>query len=131
MNLNDTKVYFDFSKKIQEHRKSLLNLLIEIKKNKKKISELGASTKGNVILQYCKIDNNLLDHIYEINNEKFEKFTPGSNIKILSDKKINNKICDYLLILPWHFKDHMIKKEKKIRSKGIKFIFPLPEIEII
>ena len=131
MNLSDTKVYFDFSKKIKQHKKSLLNLLDELKKNKKKISGLGASTKGNVILQYCKINKNLLNNIYEINDEKFGKFTPGSNIRILSDKKINKKTCDYLLILPWHFKDHMIKKEKRLREKGIKFIFPLPEIEII
>ena len=85
-------------------------MLIELKKNKKKISGLGASTKGNVILQYCKIDNNLLDHIYEINNESLKIYS-GSNINFMI--KINNKICDYLLILPWHFKDHMIKKKRR------------------
>lgn len=131
MDLGNKKIYLDFSKKIKEHRQSLLNLLKKLKKNKRKISGLGASTKGNVILQYCGINKNLLNNIYEINNEKFGKFTPGSNIKILSDKKINKKTCDYLLILPWHFRDHIIKKENKLRENGIRLIFPLPEIEII
>ena len=130
MELNKPKVYLDFADRTKKHKKSLLNLLQKLKRNKKKVSGLGASTKGNVILQYCKIDKSLLKNIYEINTDKFGKFTPGSNIKILSDKKINKNNCDYLLVLPWHFKDHIIKKEKKLIQKGIKLIFPLPEIEI-
>ena len=130
MELNKPKVYLDFADRTKEHKKSLINLLQKLKRNKKKVSGLGASTKGNVILQYCKIDKSLLESIYEINTDKFGKFTPGSNIKILSDKKISKNNCDYLLVLPWHFKDHIIKKEKKLIQKGIKLIFPLPEIEI-
>ena len=130
MELNKAKVYLDFADRTKKHKKSLLNLLQKLKRNKKKVSGLGASTKGNVILQYCKIDKSLLKNIYEINTDKFGKFTPGSNIKILSDKKISKNNCDYLLVLPWHFKDHIIKKEKKLIQKGIKLIFPLPEIEI-
>ena len=130
MELNKPKVYLDFADRTKKHKKSLLNLLQKLKRNKKKVSGLGASTKGNVILQYCKIDKSLLESIYEINTDKFGKFTPGSNIKILSDKKISKNNCDYLLVLPWHFKDHIIKKEKKLIQKGIKLIFPLPEIEI-
>lgn len=130
MELNKPKVYLDFADRTKKHKKSLLNLLQKLKRNKKKVSGLGASTKGNVILQYCKIDKSLLKNIYEINTDKFGKFTPGSNIKILSDKKISKNNCDYLLVLPWHFKDHIIKKEKKLIQKGIKLIFPLPEIEI-
>ncbi len=131
MKLDDIKIYQIFSKKIQSHKNSLLNLLKKLRKNKKKVSGLGASTKGNVILQYCKIDESLLKNIYEINKDKFNKFTPGTKIKILNEKKITNKKCNYLLVLPWHFKDHIIKKEKKLLQKGIKLIFPLPQIEII
>jgi hypothetical protein len=131
LNLSDVEVYKNFQKKILLHKKSLLDLLKKLKKNNKTISGLGASTKGNVILQYCGIKNNLLKNIYEINKDKFNKFTPGTNIKILSDKKIIKNNCDYLLVLPWHFKDHIIKKEKKLLQLGIKLIFPLPKIEII
>ena len=91
---------------------------------------MGASTKGNVILQYCKIDKSLLKNIYEINTDKFGSFTPGSKIPIVSEAEVKSMKPDYLLVLPWHFKDHIIKKEKKLIQKGIKLIFPLPEIEI-
>lgn len=131
MNLSNIKVYKNFQRNILLHKKSLLNLLRKLKNKNKVVCGLGASTKGNVILQYCGITKNLLRNIYEINKDKFGKFTPGSNIKILSDKKINKNNCDYLLVLPWHFKDHIIKNERKTLQAGIKLIFPLPQIEII
>ncbi|WP_440907473.1 class I SAM-dependent methyltransferase [Candidatus Pelagibacter sp.] len=131
MKLNDIKIYQMFNKKIKYHKKSLNNLLNKLKKNNKSVSGLGASTKGNVILQYCNINKNLVKNIYEINKDKFEKYTPGTKIKILSDKKITYKNSNYLLVLPWHFKDHIIKREKRLLRKGIKLIFPLPQIEII
>jgi hypothetical protein len=131
MNLSNIKVYKNFQRNILLHKKSLLNLLRKLKNKNKVVCGLGASTKGNVILQYCGITKNLLRNIYEINKDKFGKFTPGSNIKILSDKKINKNNCDYLLVLPWHFKDHIIKNERKNLQAGIKLIFPLPQIEII
>ena len=73
------------------HKKSLINLLKKLKKNNKIVSGLGASTKGNVILQYCKINSNLIKNIYEVNKDKFNKYTPGTKIKILTDRKINKK----------------------------------------
>ena len=62
---------------------------------------------------------------------KFNRFTPGSNIRIISEDKLKKMRPDYLLVLPWHFKDFIIKKEKKFLSNGGKLIFPLPDIEII
>lgn len=131
MRLSNISVYKNFHKNITHHKKSLLDLLKKLKKNKKIVSGLGASTKGNVILQYCGIKKNLLNNIYEINKDKFEKYTPGTNIKIVSDKKIKKNNCDYLLVLPWHFKDHVIQNEKQHLQNGIKLIFPLPQIEIV
>ena len=131
MNLSNPKIYLYFNNNIKLHKKSLVRLLKKLKKNKKKVCGLGASTKGNVILQYCKIDKHLIKNIYEINKDKFNKFTPGTNIQILDDKKITKKNCDYLVVLPWHFKDHIVKREKNLKEQGIQFIFPLPEIEVI
>ena len=60
-----------------------------------------------------------------------ENFTPGTNIKIISENDFSRKKVDYLLVLPWHFKNHILKKEKKFINNNGKFIFPLPDIEII
>jgi hypothetical protein len=125
------EVYKKFNNKIKKHKKDLFQLLCNLKSKNKKIFGYGASTKGNVILQYCGIDSKLVKNIYEVNEDKFNKYTPGTKIKILSDKQISKKNCDFLLVLPWHFKDFILKKEKTIIKQGIKFIFPLPRIEIV
>ena len=82
-------------------------------------------------MQYCKINKNYLNYIVEVNNFKYNRYTPGSKIKIVSEKFIKKQKPDYLLVLPWHFKEHILKKEKNLLDKGVKFIFPLPEIEIV
>ena len=101
------------------------------KKNKKKVIGYGASTKGNVILQFCKINSKLLNYIYDINLDKKNKYTPGSKIKITDKIDTKNINFHYFLVLPWHFKNFIIKKEKNFIRRNIKFIFPLPNIKVI
>ena len=84
-----------------------------------------------MILQYCNINQDLLPYIYDINPYKHEKFTPGSNIKIISEKKCRLERPDYFLVLPWHFKNNIIEKEKNFLKNGGKLILPMPDIEII
>jgi len=128
---NTLKVQKQFFEQCKKHKFLLNNLLKKLKSNGKKIYGYGASTKGNVILQYCKINKNYLNYIVEVNNFKYNRYTPGSKIKIVSEKYIKKQKPDYLLVLPWHFKEHILKKEKNLLDKGVKFIFPLPEIEIV
>ena len=97
----------------------------------KSIIGYGASTKGNVILQYCEIDNNIIPFIGEVNKYKYNKYTPGSKIKIISEKKARSLKPDYFLVLPCHFKNHIVRKERKIDKNKTKLIFPLPDIDII
>ena len=108
----------------------LINLLNRINRNKKSVLGYGASTKGNVILQFCKINSNLLSSICEVNKDKNNCYTPGSKIKIISEKLAKKIRPDYYFVLPWHFKKFIIQKEKKLINKGTKFIFPLPRLRI-
>ena len=121
----------EFFNKCKKHRFLLKDLIKKLKAQGKRIYGYGASTKGNVILQYCNISPKFLDCIVEVNSFKYNRYTPGSKIKIVSEKQIKRKKPDYLLVLPWHFKEHIIKKEKNYLDNGGKLIFPLPEIEII
>ena len=112
-------------------KKLLVSLLKNLKDMKKKVFGYGASTKGNVILQYCGIKKDTIPLIGEVNSFKYNKYTPGSKIKIIPEKKLKSLNPDYLLVLPWHFRDFIIKKEKDYLKKGGKLIMPLPDIEII
>ena len=128
---NKLSTFKVFSQNIKRHKKIFVDLLLDLKASKKRVLGYGASTKGNVILQYCNINQDLLPYIYDINPYKHEKFTPGSNIKIISEKKCRLERPDYFLVLPWHFKNNIIEKEKNFLKNGGKLILPMPDIEII
>ncbi len=131
LGLDTMKPFEDFREKIEKHRIDLVSLLNKIKSQGKKVIGYGASTKGNVLLQYCGITEKELPYIAEVNEDKFGKFTPRTLIPIISEKEARNMKPDYLLVLPWHFKDNFIKKEAEYLKKGGKLIFPLPKIEVI
>ena len=126
--INTQKKFFLNCKK---NKTLLVNLLKKLKKNNKIVYGYGASTKGNVILQYCRIKDNLINKIVEINKFKYNKYTPGTKIKIISESEAKLINPDYYLVLPWHFKKNIIEREKKYLKKGGKLIFPLPKIQIV
>ncbi len=126
--LTDLVIFRRFAQEVRRFKKNLKNFLDKIKQSKKKILGIGASTKGNVILQYCDINPNIIPAIGEINSEKFGKYTPGSWIKIIDEKKIFEQNPDLLLILPWHFKNFFENEEKYRRFD---LLFPLPKIHVL
>jgi SAM-dependent methyltransferase len=128
--LHQDKIYKDFQKKVIQHRKELRNLIVKLKKQGKKIHIYGASTKGNTILQWCRINHKLVDFASERNSQKHGLKTLGTNIPIVSEKKSRSMKPDYYLALPWHFRNEFIKREQSFLKKGGCFIFPLPKIEI-
>lgn len=131
MGLNTEKPYREFAERVEAHKTSLLDLLDRLKNDGKKIIGYGASTKGNVLLQYCGIDTRYLDCIAEVNEQKFGSYTPGTLIPIVSEAEAKAMKPDYLFVLPWHFRNNILGREKEYRAGGGKFIFPLPFIEIV
>ena len=128
---NEIKTQKNFFLNCKKNKILLVNLLKKLKKNNKTVYGYGASTKGNVILQYCRIKENLINKIVEINKFKYNRYTPGTKIKIISESDVKSINPDYYLVLPWHFKRNIIEREKKYLKKGGKLIFPLPKIQIV
>ena len=129
--LGSLKPYEVFRERVFEHRDQLNALLESLSKEGAKILGYGASTKGNVILQFCGITPERLPVIAEVNPEKFGAFTPGSHIPIISETEAHAMRPDYLLVLPWHFKANLLQREADFLARGGKMIFPLPKIEIV
>ena len=121
----------DFERRIFDHRSQLLELIQAIVRSGKRILGYGASTKGNVLLQFCNITEELLPAIAEVNEDKFGCFTPGTEIPIVSEAEARAMQPDYYLVFPWHFKHAVLQREQDFRARGGKFIFPLPEITIV
>jgi hypothetical protein len=114
-----------------EKMRDQITEFIRSEKTKGKIFHLyGASTKGNVLLQYCGIDASLIDAAAERNPDKWGKQTPGTKIPIISEEESRNCNVDYYLVLPWHFRNEFIEREKKFIAQGGKLIFPLPQFEV-
>jgi hypothetical protein len=123
--------WVDFQKNVDRHKLDLVNLLTELKKAGKTVIGYGASTKGNVILQFCGIGIDLLPVIGDITPSKDGVFTPGSKIPIISMEKAKALKPDYFLVLPWGFRSDILLREKETIANGTKFIFPLPFVEIV
>ncbi len=129
-NIHKTKTYLDYFKKIELNSKKINLFLKKLKRDNKKVYALGASTKGNVILQMCKLNDNIIKGVYDINPYKFGRFTPGSKIIIKNEKEIYKDNPDYLLLLIWHFKKTLKIKLKKFQKTKSKFIWPFPKLRV-
>jgi NDP-4-keto-2,6-dideoxyhexose 3-C-methyltransferase len=102
----------------------------EISKNKV-IHVYGASTKGNTILQFCDLNFPILQAAADRNPEKWGCRTPITNIPIISEEESRQRRPDYYLVLPWHFKEEIIIREKEFLKKGGGLVFTMPELDII
>ena len=131
MGLDTPYPYREFEKRVFRHRDDLTRLIRALNTDGKKILGYGASTKGNVVLQFCDLTSSDIPAIAEVNPDKFGSFTPGSNIPIISEQEARAMKPDYYLVLPWHFKEGILRREKEYLAAGGKMIFPFPEIEIV
>ena len=132
--LYNIKPYKKFYLRIKDNSKKLVTFLKKLKKQNQLVVGYGASTKGNIILNYSNITSNLMPCVAEVNSFKYNKLIPGSKIKIISELKARKLNPNYFLVLPWHFKNFICKKEKKIYGKlsnRPKLIFPLPNLHIV
>ena len=120
-----------FKFNIKDHSKSIYQLIYDLKKKKNKISIYGASGKGQALMQFSKIDDKLIDYVFDKSKLKQGKFTPGTNIKIVDPKYISRNTVDYLIILSWNIMNEIIKQEKNFLKRGGKFIIPFPKPKIL
>lgn len=131
LELDTDKPYRNFQERINVHRNELYLLLKGLKAKGKKIHIYGASTKGNTILQWCGINNSIIDYASDRNADKDGAHTLGTDIPIVSEEKSRAMNPDYYLVLPWHFKSEFLEREKEALDNGVGMIFPLPFIEIV
>jgi len=129
--LHRKKIYTDFAKRIRDNKKSLHTFIKEQVKAGKKVYVYGASTRGNTLLQYFDLDNKLIEKAVERNPEKWGTKIASVGIPIISEEEARKEKPDYMLVLPWFFKDEFLKREKKYLQSGGHFIFPLPQFEIV
>lgn len=128
LGFDSLKPFTDFAIRTKEAKISLLAFLANANKENKKVVALGASTKGNVLLQYCELTNKDIAYIGEVNEEKFNCYAPGTWIPIIPEKELLDLKPDYLIVLPWHFKSFFLNNPK---FSNFSLVFPLPYLEVV
>lgn len=129
--LDRAQTYLGFAKKVRGTKRSLNLLLAKLKKQNKNIVGYGAPGRSTTLLNYCGINNKILDYIIDDNPLKLGLYTPGTHIPIFGIPQIQKTNPDYLLILSWNFAESIMKRLTYYKKSGGKFIIPLPEPQIV
>jgi hypothetical protein len=124
------ETYAQFGEQVKETKRGLLDFLIKVKREGKSVAGYGAPGKGNTLLNYCGIRCDFLDYTVDRNPYKQGKFLPGTHVPIFRPDKIRETEPDYVLILPWNFKDEIMEQVSYIRDWGGQFVVPIPEVKV-
>lgn len=126
----DLETYDDFAEQVRATKRALLDFLIDAKRDGKSIAGYGAPGKGNTLLNYCGIRTDFLDYTVDRNPYKQGMYLPGTRIPIFAPDKIRETQPDYVLILPWNFKDEIMEQMDDVRAWGGRFVVPIPEVTV-
>jgi hypothetical protein len=130
LGFDNVETYATFGRTVEETKRRLLAFLIEAKSAGKSIVGYGAPGKGNTLLNYCGIRTDFLDYTVDRNPYKHGRFTPGTHIPIYPPDRISETKPDYILILPWNFREEIVQQMAHVQQWGAKFIVPIPEVAI-
>jgi len=129
--LQDLSVYRGFQQKANKVKNDFIAFLVEQKREGKSVSAYGAAAKGNTLINYAGIKNDLIDFVCDAAPSKQGRFMPGSHIPILSPAELANHKPDWVVILPWNIADEIIEQQQQILSWGGKFIIAVPELRVL
>lgn len=128
--LREMSPYINFINKIEKVKEDLRNFLLTVKKSGKIVVGYGAPAKANTLLNYCKIDSNLVKYTVDRSPYKQGLYLPGTHIPIMQPEKIFETKPDYILIFPWNLKEEIMEQLSEIRQWGAKFVIPIPELRV-
>ncbi len=129
--LHEKSTFENFANRVYKARDDLVWLLYELKRKGKRIVAIGAPTKGNTLLNFCKIGPNILDCASDRIQHKVGRYTPGSHIPIVDDETVCQLNPDYGLLLSWNLANEIIKKFSEDFKFTGKFIIPIPIAQIV
>ena len=129
--INSLSLYENFQQKAMKVKLGMLSFLVEQKKAGKKVAGYGAAAKGNTLLNFCGVRNDLVDYVVDANPNKQNKFLPASHIPVLNEEYLKKDKPDFVIILPWNLKDEIVTQLAYIKEWGGKFVIPVPALQIL
>jgi 2-polyprenyl-3-methyl-5-hydroxy-6-metoxy-1,4-benzoquinol methylase len=129
--VTDLSYYKNFGEKALKVKLDLVSFLIEQKRKGKRVGAYGAAAKGNTLLNYCGVKNDLVEFVVDANPNKQNKFLPASHIPVVNEPHLRSSKPDYVLILPWNLKDEIMDQLNYIKKWGGQFVLPIPQLAIV
>jgi len=129
--ITNLEYYSNFRTKVMRVKLGFLQFLVDAKTKNQSVAAYGAAAKGNTLLNYCGVKNDLISFVVDANPNKQNKFLPGSHIPVTDEQKLRDARPDYVIIFPWNLREEIIQQLNYIREWNGKFVIPLPELEII
>lgn len=129
--LDSLPAYLSFGEKVRQTKRSLLEFLIQAKKEGRSVVCYGAAAKGNTLLNYCGIRSDFIDFVVDLSPHKQGLYLPGTHLPVHHPDQVREARPDYLLILPWNIKEEIMSQMSHIREWGARFVVPIPGVEVL
>lgn len=131
LGIGDFSYYAAFGEKVRSFREKARDLIGTLKADGKRIAAYGAAAKGTIMLNYLGLDDGTIDYVVDRNIHKQGNYMPGVRLRIDDPRKLTEDRPDYVIILPWNFREEIIRQQETFRKAGGKFIVPIPELTIV
>jgi hypothetical protein len=129
--VNDIAYYSSFHAKAEKVKLDLLDFLIRQKKDMKRVAAYGAAAKGNTLLNFCGVKNDLIEFVVDANPHKQGKYLPASHIPVVNEDYLKQQKPDYVIILPWNLKEEIVKQLHYIKEWEGQFVIPVPYLQVV
>ncbi|GAA4728091.1 class I SAM-dependent methyltransferase [Flavisolibacter ginsenosidimutans] len=129
--LTGPEYYNNFQQKALGVKLALISFLVEQKKGGKRVAAYGAAAKGNTLLNYCGVKNDLIEFVVDRNPAKQDKFLPASHIPVKNEEYLKAEKPDYVIVLPWNLKDEITEQLSYIKDWGGRFVIPIPSLQVV
>ncbi|MEJ7679542.1 MAG: methyltransferase C-terminal domain-containing protein [Segetibacter sp.] len=129
--MNSIGYYDNFQQKALKIKLDFTEFLIKQKKEQKKVAAYGAAAKGNTLLNFCGIKNDLIKFVVDANPYKQNKYLPASHIPVVTEDHVKKYQPDFVIIFPWNIKEEVMNQMEYIKEWGGRFVIPIPGLQVI